>query len=309
MEKEARASPGETGKVLKQGHAALGLASQKLRDAFGLQIPNELLNVHSRVLTPPRGDKVSNAKPNDAFLNAAVLAIRDGDANDFKSLRDIDFAEAVKLLQAVLVHKGVAPSTLNDGMIRAAVLDISLIPEDTPSRSEATRLIKRDGIDFLSQKRSGKPSILFVFLSKHDEHIRASITAMCDIKLGIQTVFLDSKTMRKALSLKRDRIKAAAAVGAPSTPQTEAHIPYLFSVALRANAKLGARNFRFSTPSGKMFDDAMFVGISTSAKQGQPAVVAVVASRDGAYVEYPATIRWQEANRRVSTFCLHSNHF
>lgn len=297
MREESCVAPEEAEEILKQAHTALGLDSDTLQTSFGLQISNDLLEVKGRVLKPGQGDKAAAVTPNEAFRKAAVLAIRDSNPNDFGSASDNDFVEAVRLLQAVLVHKGAAPADLNNGLLRHAVLDLSLIPEDTPSRYEAARLIRQDGIDYLS--RSEKPSILFVFASRHDEHIRPIIKSTCDIELGIPTIFIDSQTLRKGLSLKSERVRTAAASGTTSTAQTEAHVPLLFNVALRANAKLGAPNFKFSAPSSKLFAGSMLVGIGISRKAGQPAVAAVVASRDSAFVDYPASIRWQEGQQKV----------
>jgi len=130
---------------------------------------------------------------------------------------------------------------------------------------------------------------MLVILSRRDNYIYPGIKRICDVELGIHTIhMLSNKVLANSNFWNQDQ--------------------YFSNVALKLNMKLGGINHKLDDRSLQWLTmtNTMLVGMDVThpgpgSIQGTPSIAAVVASVDGNFAQFPASLRCQTPMMEVIT--------
>ena len=167
--------------------------------------------------------------------------------------------------------------------------------DDDENRSRALEEIRR--VLRARFRPDMKPTFLLVLLSSGDKNIYHGIKRLADMELGIHTVHMVLSKAR--LDQRR--------------PQRQ--VQYFANVALKVNAKLGGVNHLLDPGSMAWLTKkpTMMMGIDVTkpgpgSVQGTPSIAAAVASVDGRFAQFPASLSlqkpdWNKDSKEVRRAC------
>ncbi|GBE85375.1 Piwi-domain-containing protein [Sparassis crispa] len=278
--------------IVSQGFPALGLrwyAQGVPLQGFRITLNPEMVTVPSRVLPAPRITyRSGNCAVHDGSWNIlnvkfhvgsdlrnwAVLLVQDGGDEEFTGTNDPALQQFIEMFAAKCRSSGMNVPTLPTSIATSRLPH----PRDDPSRTQALEQIRKAITQNLD--RNNKPSFVLVLLSKIDSYIYPGIKKLCDTVLGIHTVHMQ---LKKARGNNQDQ--------------------YFSNVALKVNAKLGGTNHLLDPQSMRWLTEkrTMLVGISLTdpgptSKLCALSIVAVVASVDSDFVQFPASLQPQKSN-------------
>ncbi|TCD66063.1 hypothetical protein EIP91_001871 [Steccherinum ochraceum] len=286
--------------IVNQGLPLLGLKQNAVAGpvaGFGLAVSNDMAVIPARILAPPSvayragkpnirdaGWNIVNVKfhAGGDMRNWAVLLVTEGRTadrgrpNEFTGNTDPQLKTFVGTFLAKCASSGMV--TAPPGTMPQLIVTPRLPPhhrQDDPYRERALAVIKKALKDGLNPQR--KPAFILVLLSGMDDYIYPGIKRMCDVELGLQTVSMLMAKARNDDANKQDQ--------------------YFSNVALKVNVKLGGTNHVLDTQSMAYLKakKTMMVGMdvthpSPRSRKGTPSVVAVVASIDDDFIQYPASL-------------------
>ncbi|TBU37767.1 Piwi-domain-containing protein [Dichomitus squalens] len=289
--------------IVNQGFTDLGLrpnAPGATLAAFGISVDHEMQVVPYRRLPPPsisyrsgKGPQVRDAGWNilDVKLhvggdmtNWAVLLVQEGRDYEFGGSADPALTAFLDAFRAKCRNIGISGA---DKRPKIMSVSLPLPSRDTRNRSQAIRAIR----DVLEQnldlrQRSTKPSFVLVLLSAVDKYIYPGIKQLADVELGIHTVHMLLNKARDQRPNKQDQ--------------------YFSNVVLKVNTKLGGVNHQLDENSmrwlkapGGRATKTMVMGIDVThpsplSLPGTPSIVAVVASIDDRFAQFPASLALQK---------------
>lgn len=316
--------------IVNQGIPHLGLKQNALASTvsgFGISVSNDMAVIPFRILDPPSiSYKVGKPNVREAAWNIlnvkfqkggnmqrwAVLLVTEGRPNEFQNDRDPALQEFIRTFQKKCKDSGiVTPDTLPQ-----LIVTPQLPPhhrQNDPYRERAMAQIRESLKANLNPRE--KPSFILVLLSGIDDYIYPGIKRLCDTELGLQTVHM---LLSKARNEPRKQDQ------------------YFSNVALKVNVKLGGINHTLDTQSMAWLKEkkTMMVGMgkyhfasthpllacvltfwspidvthpSPRSRKGTPSVVAVVASVDDHFVQYPASLGIQRnanINKEAEEVCF-----
>ncbi|KAF9238677.1 Piwi domain-containing protein [Melanogaster broomeanus] len=243
-------------------------------DAFGVSVDPNMAVVPGRILNKPglaysRNTTVTidnRASWNLAKVKFAVgarldkwaiLVIKDGNNTDFNGTGDPELHKFADGFRGMCNKSGM------DVPRNPAYAEVQLPPKADPFRDAAIRAIEGVLRNLMNK----------VHLTCEDSAIYDGLESLCDLQLDLATICVQSAKVR------------------PAKPQ------YLANVALKVNMKMGGINHKLDAKSGEWLRSAptMVFGIdvthpSPGSVKGTPSIVAVVASVDEHYAQYPATL-------------------
>lgn len=279
--------------ITEQGLPTLGFRQNPASPmpGFDVQVSLEMAVVPGRILTPPRVIYASGQPPRvadgswnilgvkfhrpAALSKFSVLVLADGGRDDFQNQGDPALREIVQ---------GFMTKCRNSGM----TVDASLVPPiqylrlPRPNPRDRGRTEAISAIEQTIRSLPSRPNIVLVFMSNRDPDIYPGLKKLCDFKLGIITACMLMPKVRKERG--QDQ--------------------YYSNIALKVNTKLGGINHSLDTNSTAWLKDSMLVGMDVThpgvgCVKGTPSIAAVVASCDGDFMHYPASLRLQEHRKEV----------
>lgn len=277
--------------ITGQGLKMLGLTTQASpMEGFGVEISPDMAVVPGRVLRPPSvmyqsgqarvadgswnilGVRFHRAAPLTDF---AVLVIADGDRSDFQSKDDPALEAVVRGFMTKCQKSGMDVSN------RLPPLLYTRLPR--PNERDHFRSNAISGIEQVIKTLPSKPKIILVFMSNRDPHIYPGLKKLCDVKLGVATVCMLMPKVRKERG--QDQ--------------------YYSNIALKVNTKLGGINHKLDQNSMQWLKNGMLVGMDVThpglgCPKGTPSIAAVVASCDGEFLQFPASLRLNGHREEVS---------
>ena len=152
------------------------------------------------------------------------------------------------------------------------ILDVA---KDRQFRVEVMREIK-DSIERLLSVAVHSCPVLFAFLPEHENAFLSEMRRLCDIELGIRSVFLKRSSIQKAL--------------ARPSPSDSSHFTM---AAHKLSMRLGGTDHDVDSDTLRVFKGAMLVGMDIRKSTGYPSIVSVVASCEDSFAYYPASLRIQ----------------
>lgn len=296
----------------------------EILQGFGIGISAQMTTVPGRILTLPkvlyRGghmEVVNKERASWDFRNAlfasgatleknwAVLVIKDGRSDKFSGANDDMMKICVEDFMRMCEKSGMQIVSKTP----AKYVDVKLPPQN--NKSDPTR---KAAIDAIKDKINGikpKPTFILVLLSNSDSRIYSGIKYICDVSLDIHTICAISKNFA----------------------DKKGQMQYFANEALKLNMKLGGINHFLGEESMKWLkenteendvkakgkrkaeDDkvkvggTMLVGMdvthpSPGTVKGTPSIVAVVASIDDSFIQFPAGLAIQESKKEVRELCL-----
>ncbi|KAI0338704.1 Piwi-domain-containing protein [Trametopsis cervina] len=287
--------------IVNEGLPLLGLKTDtSTLDRFGLAVSPDMSIVPARVLNPPRVTYKAGAPPNvrDASWNIlnvkfhkggdmsrwGVLLVQEGRRDEFKGSNDPALTQFLQTFAKKCSDSGMTTANVPPTIM---VTDRLPRPMDDPGRKRALEIIRQTIIKNLNPKQ--KPQFILVLLSGEDKFIYPGMKRMCDMVLGLHTVFM--------LLLPKK-----AGVREPQKLDQ-----YFSNVCLKVNAKLGGTNHLLASDATQTWLNAkktMLVGVdvthpSPTSTKGTPSIVAVVASNDNNFAQFPASLGLQR-NRNIN---------
>jgi eukaryotic translation initiation factor 2C len=286
--------------IVTQGLPSLGFADNtEPLGQFGIQMSTAMAVVPGRILPPPNvnyraGGNSPNVREGAAwnlqgvkFLIGAeikapdtwaALVIRDGGRDDLEQGDELNG-----------ILRGFADMCNKSGM----GLPFSLLQApkfvDLPPKAfhDQTRRTAVEKIATTIRSFSPKPRAILIFLSSGDKSIYSGIKHVCDTKLDVTTVCVQSQKIRKERG----------------QPQ------YFANVALKLNMKLNGINHTLDNESLRWLKEkpTMLIGSdvthpSPGSVRGTPSIAAVVGSTDINFGQYPASLRLQESKKEVRVY-------
>ncbi|KAG8214739.1 argonaute-like protein [Butyriboletus roseoflavus] len=300
MLRHARKRPVDNARaILNDGVPMLGLRrnNQKLTN-FGISVSRNMAGIPFRELPPP-GVSYRDSKPvnvNNGSWN--ILDVKFHLGGVVKSWWILVVTEQRPIFnghddpQLTALWKGFAGKCQRSGMTGISpdsaptLLNVALVdPTNDPDRQESLGRIRSTIRD--NQAQHGTPSFVLVLLSKRDSYIYPGIKRICDVELGIHTIHMLSN---KVLTDPRRQDQ------------------YFSNVALKVNTKLGGINHKIDDWSLQWLTKTktMLVGMDVThpgpgSIEGTPSIAAVVASVDGNFAQFPASMRCQETKKEMIT--------
>jgi eukaryotic translation initiation factor 2C len=241
--------------IVNRGINALGFRdSNPVLDSFGISVGTEMVVVPGRVLDKPRlsYSSASATIDNRASWNLrgvkfavgarldkwAVLVVQDGGRDDFRDAKDPALRKITDGFRLMCNRSGMQVGPLEEQAYAAVRL-----PRQNNDR------FREDAIEEIEQAlkvliAQAAPELVLVMLSNDDKAIYNGLKWLCDIKLDIATVCMQSGKVRK------DR----------GQPQ------YFANVALKVNMKLGGINHKLAANSGTWLNRAstMIMGMDVT---------------------------------------------
>ncbi|KIK92862.1 hypothetical protein PAXRUDRAFT_829570 [Paxillus rubicundulus Ve08.2h10] len=283
--------------IVNRGLGLLGFTdSGPVLDAFGVTVDPEMATVPGRILDMPGVSysrnataKIDKQRASWNLVNVkfavgaqldkwAVLVIKDSNHTDFKGMEDPDLRGVVDGFRSMCNKSGMR-------VPREPVYAEVQLP-----RREPTDPLREHGIDAIREElesltRRGAPDLVLVMLSSEDKSIYDGIKSLCDLRLDIATVCVQSGKIK----------------------QVKGQPQYFANVALKVNMKMGGTNHKLDANSGVWLRSAstMVIGMdvthpSPRSVKGTPSIVAVVASVDEYYAQYPATLAIQTSKVEIN---------
>ncbi|KAG8214738.1 hypothetical protein J3R82DRAFT_9827 [Butyriboletus roseoflavus] len=282
--------------ILNEGFPLLGLTTnnQKLTN-FNVSVSRNMAGIPFRELPPPsvsyRGGKPPNV--NNGSWN--ILDVKFHLGGVVKSWWILVVTEQRPIFngpgdpQLTALWKGFAGKCQRSGMTGISpdsaptLLNVALVdPTNDPGRQESLGRIR-----VKIREQAQRPSFVLVLLSKRDNYIYPGIKRICDVELGIHTIHMLSN---KVLTDPRKQDQ------------------YFSNVALKVNTKLGGINHKIDDRSLQWLTKTktMLVGMDVThpgpgSIEGTPSIAAVVASVDGNFAQFPASMRCQETKKEMIT--------
>lgn len=277
--------------ITEQGLPTLGFRQNPASPmpGFDVQVSLEMAVVPGRILTPPRviyasgQPRVADGSWNilgvkfhrpAALSKFSVLVLADGGRDDFQNQGDPALREIVQ---------GFMTKCRNSGMtVDAGAPPIQYLRLPRPNLRDRGRTEAISAIEQTIRSLPARPNIVLVFMSNRDPDIYPGLKKLCDFKLGIITACMLMPKVRK------DR----------------GQDQYYSNIALKVNTKLGGINHSLDANSTAWLKDSMLVGMDVThpgvgCVKGTPSIAAVVASCDGDFMHYPASLRLQEHRKEV----------
>ncbi|KAF8125615.1 Piwi domain-containing protein [Boletus edulis] len=254
--------------IVNRGINLLGFRDRNpVLDSFGVSVGTDMATVPGRVLDKPGlsysshkraaiDDRASwNLRDVRFAVGArldkwAVLVVQDGGRSDFKGAKDPELRKITNGFHNYVLQEWHASA--DSGRTRF--------------RDDAIEAIERAMRNLIG---GVAPDLVLVMLSNDDAAIYNGLKWLCDVKLDIATVCIQSEKVRK------DR----------GQPQ------YFANVALKVNMKMGGINHTLDATSGAWLKSAstMIMGMD-HVHVPTASIVAVVASVDEHFAQYPAAL-------------------
>lgn len=297
--------------IVSDGLPLFGLKTNTATlDRFGVSVAPGMTVIPARILQPPavkyafgRSLDVQDALWNISGLkfceggnmsNWAVLLVQDGRRGEFSGIDDPELTSF--LLTFINKCKSTGITVSNDWPTIMATPRLPPHEHQDLGRRHALQTIHATLTSKLD--RDNKPSFILVLLSGEDKFIYPGIKRLCDVVLGLQTVFM-LLTPRKA-----------------SSRWPNALDQYFSNVCLKLNAKLGGINhlLREDAVMGWLKSKkTMLIGVGLTRLDEfsmpvrltkGPAISAVVANTDDDFVHYPASLGLQFGRGGDEVFIL-----
>ena len=283
--------------ILSEGFQKLGFNPEALGEPinnFGVTISSTMAVVPARILPAPGLSYRNNTRPatrdgswnildvsfhrGGNMENWAVLMVLEQGRARFKGPTDPDMWRLIQGFRNKCGSAGmVAP---NERPRLEAAGPLASRSDEDPYRQMALEKV-RAAVEKLMKPR---PSFILVLLDHRDNYIYPGLKKLCDMELGVATVCMQ---LNKAM-------------------KEQGQDQYFSNVALKVNTKLGGHNHLLDDKDMKWLKSkrTMIVGADVThpgptSVDGTPSIAAVVASVDGYFVQYPASLRLQEAKKEV----------
>jgi eukaryotic translation initiation factor 2C len=262
---------------------------------FGIKVNPSLLTVPGRILQPPQLQYRANStcNPNNGAWNLdprklgqkpfriakplgawTVLVINSGNRDTIQGG-----------MQETMRHLGLFRQTLDSyglspGPVQPPVV-INIAFNDLQNKDVAK--VQGEIINGLRSQVKGKPNFLFVLLPSDSAVLYDSIKFVCDCKLGIPNI---------------------CNIGAKFSKE-KGQMQYFANVAMKFNQKLGGVNHTVDPKKMAPLDaQTILFGIdvthpSPGSSDSAPSIAGVVASVDGIFSQYPASMRTQRGRQEM----------
>ncbi|KAH0562380.1 hypothetical protein GP486_002931 [Trichoglossum hirsutum] len=275
--------PAENAKlIVGEGGGVVGLTGNTGLGAFGLRVDPKMITVDGRVLDPPTLQYQKEfTRPDNGSWNmirkkfTAGAPVKNWTFLKLNLGRDPFYQNLPDIINSF--HQ-----MLNTCGLRA--------DPPTPASGLNANLQEDDGQNYkildsqFQRAKQQKLRLLLVILPTQRRETYAQIKSLADSRYGIHTVCVVADKIAKG------------------QPQ------YMANVALKVNLKMGGTNqalhpTNLGTLSG---GKTMVVGIdvthpSPSSVKGAPSIAGVVASIDGSYAQWPASLRIQKGRKEMVT--------
>ncbi|KAF8551548.1 Piwi-domain-containing protein [Imleria badia] len=282
--------------IVNRGIDKLGFRdSNPVLESFGVSVGTEMAVVPGRVLDKP-GLSYSSGAPAGIDERAswnlrgvkfavgarldkwAVLVIQDGGRFDFKDAKDLDLRNITDGFRTMCNKSGMRVQPLTEH----ACVEVRLPPQSNRFRDNAIEEIERALRSLMEQ---AAPELVLIMLSDEDKAIYNGLKRLCDLRLDIATVCMQSAKVRKP----------------------GGQVQYFANIALKVNMKLGGINHKLDANSGVWLKSAstMIMGMDVThptggiSADGTPSIVAVVASVDKHFAQYPATLALRKSKVEI----------
>lgn len=282
--------------IVKDGLRLLGLKvyTETLR-SFDVSVASDMSVIPARVLSPPEVAYASGQSPNvreaswnilgmtfckgGNMSNWAVLLVQDGRPGEFSGVGDPRLKTFLHTFTAKCQSSGII---VPDGWPTIMVTPRLPREHQDPGRRRALETVHATLASELD--RGDKPSFILVLLSGEDKFIYPGTKRLCDIELGLQTVFM-LLTPKKACTKNPYNLDQ-----------------YLSNACLKLNVKLGGVNHLLKEDPAIQWlksKKTMLMGIGLTSHpfsmSGNRAssIAAIVANLDDDLVHYPASIELQ----------------
>lgn len=271
-------------RILNDGLPLLGLKTNTTAlNNFGVSVSPNMAENPARILPPPQVTYNGGRPPTvkDASWNIldvkfhkggdmtdwAVLLVQEGRQGEFSGERDPRLKTFLRTFMNKCSASGLTVSNNLPPVLTSPQLPS---PRGDAGRRRALAIIRNTLEGRPRLPNNNKPSFVLVLLSGEDKFIYPGIKRLCDMTLGLHTVFM-------LLTPKKAGVKEPKKLD-----------QYFSNVCLKVNAKLGGVNHLLK-------DDAMIrwlkekktmlVGVDVThpsplSTKGTPSIVAVVASVD-----------------------------
>lgn len=283
--------------IMNEGFQKLGFSPGALAEPisnFGVTISTTMAVIPARVLPAPGLSYRNNNRPNTRdgswnildvkfqrggnMENWAVLVVLEQGKDRFKGSRDPEMWKLIQGFRNKCASAGMAAPNEQPRLEAAGPLPPQ--SSEDPFRQGAINKLKT-AVEKLMNPR---PSFILVLLDHRDNYIYPGLKKLCDLELGVATVCMQ---LNKAM-------------------KEHGQDQYFSNVALKVNTKLGGHNHLLDDKDMKWLRQkrTMIVGADVThpgptSVDGTPSIAAVVASVDGYFVQYPASIRLQENKKEV----------
>lgn len=283
--------------ILSEGFQKLGLNPASLGEPinnFGVTISTAMAVIPARILPAPGLSYRNNVRPTTRdgswnildvsfhragnMENWAVLVVFEQGRMRFKGPNDPDMWRLIQGFRNKCASAGMA--TPNERPRLEAAGPLAPRSDEDPHRQGALEKL-RAAVEKLMKPR---PSFILVLLDNRDNYIYPGLKKLCDMQLGVATVCMQ---LNKAM-------------------KEQGQDQYFSNVALKVNTKLGGHNHLLDDKDMKWLKQkrTMIVGADVThpgpaSVDGTPSIAAVVASIDGHFVQYPASLRLQETKKEV----------
>ena len=242
--------------IVNRGIGMLGFRdSNPVLNSFGVSVGTEMVVVPGRVLDKPKltySSSASAAIDDRASWNLrgvrfavgarldkwAVLVIQDGGRDDFRDAKDPALRKITDGFRSMCIKSGMQVRPLEE----RAYAQVRLPRQGNDRfRDDAIEEIERVLKELIRQTA---PELVLVMLSNDDKAIYNGLKWLCDVKLDLATVCMQSGKVRN------DR----------GQPQ------YFANVALKVNMKLGGINHKLDANSGTWLKSAstMIMGMDVT---------------------------------------------
>ena len=219
-----------------------------------------------------------------SISNWAVLLIQQGNPGEFSGANDKSLTTFLTAFGKKCKDSGL---TVPPGLPTIMVTPSLLLTNADPGRRNALACIRTAIEDKLQPGH--RPSFILVLLSNRDRLIYAGVKQLCNMELGLHTVFMlleENKAGNADFNRRRQ---------------------YFANVCLKINAKLGGTNHLLSDDNMMRWlksKKTMLAGVDVThpsplSLKGTPSIVAVVASIDDDFAQYPASLGLQR-NRNIN---------
>ncbi|KAL5479122.1 hypothetical protein ACEPAI_2410 [Sanghuangporus weigelae] len=200
--------------------------------------------------------------------------LNDGGRNDFRDQTDPELRSVVT---------GFLTKCHNSDMqVEEGMPPLRFIRLPRPNQHDRLRTEAINEIEKQLKTLPSPPNLVLVFMTGRDPDIYPGLKMPCDMKLGIQTVCMLM----------------------PKVKKERGQDQYFSNIALKVNTKLGRINHQIHPDSLRWLKNTMLVGMDVTLPEvgcakGTPSIAAVVASCDGNFMHYPASLRLQEHRKEV----------
>jgi eukaryotic translation initiation factor 2C len=282
--------------IVNHGLPFLGLkGNTTIINQLGLSVSPDMIRIPARILPPPSVMYISG-QPNVEEASWNILNMKfqkGGDMTRWGILLVQDqqsgFTAAnnttlIGLLQKFLKKCRDSGLTVSNNLPPIMITPQLPHSNKDPGRRNAIATITQTLENSLNLQHWQKPSFVLVLLSGEDCFIYPGIKRLCDMKLGLHTVFM-LLTSKKAGMTDPQKLDQ-----------------YLSNVCLKVNTKLGGTNHMLGEDAIQKWlkmKKTMLVGIdfscpSPASINGTPCIAAVVANNDDSFAQFPTSLGLQQ---------------